>query len=169
MAYLAAAIVTVVALMGTALTLVLLPGAWIAIAVAVACQLWQPELFSWWTLLACVGVALLGEIIELAASSLGAAKAGGSKAGAIGALVGALLGAVAGTFIPPPIIGNILGAALGAGLGAVVGEVRFAKRDWRASAKVGAGAAAGRLVAVVFKTAAAGVVAGILIVAAFVP
>lgn len=169
MSYLAAAIVTLAAVLGVALSLVTLPGAWIAIATAVFCEVWQPGLFSWWTLAACVIVALIGEAIELAASALGAATAGGSRAGAIGAVAGALIGALAGTFIPPPIIGNILGAALGAGVGAIACEVSFNKTAWVSSLKVGAGAAAGRLVAVIFKAACAAVIAVTLIAAVFVP
>ena len=77
-------------------------------AAAAACQLWQPGMFSWWTIGVCTGLALLGEIIEFAAGAVGASRAGGSKTGAAGAIVGTLIGAVIGTFIPPPVIGTIL-------------------------------------------------------------
>lgn len=169
MPYLAAAIVTLAALIGIGLSIVTLPGAWLALAVATACQFWQPGLFSWWTLGACLALAIIGEIAEIAAGALGAAKAGGSKTGAVGAVLGTLVGAVVGTFVPPPIIGTILGAAIGAGLGALLAERVLKKNDLHASAKVAAGAAVGRLVAVVVKTSLCAAIAAILITAAFVP
>ncbi len=169
MAYLAASIVTLMAILGIGLCLVTLPGAWLALATAVLCNFWVPGLFTWYTLGACLVLALLGEIIELAASAMGAAKAGGSKTGAAGAVVGTLVGAVVGTFVPPPPLGTILGAAIGAGMGAMLAERFIKKRELHQSAKIAAGAAAGRLVAVVIKTSLCVIIAGVLITAAFVP
>ncbi len=166
MFYLAATIVVVVSLVGVVLTLVTLPGAWLMLATAVVCNLWQPSMFSWWTLGIGAGLALLAELGELLASAIGAKKTGGGKSGAVGSVVGALIGAIVGTpFLPP--IGTVAGAVLGAAGGALLAERGIASKSWKASAKVAGGAAAGRLVATVLKTGVAITVAGMLIVGAF--
>ncbi|MGD9690128.1 MAG: DUF456 family protein [Phycisphaerales bacterium] len=167
MSYVAIIIVLLAAILAVPLTLVALPGAWIVIATAAAVELWRPETFSWWTIVACALVALAGEIIELGAGAIGAARAGGSKTGAAWAVVGSILGAIAGIFIPPPIIGSILGAALGAGVGAMLAERVIKKRDSHDAARIGAGAAAGRLVSLIVKGAIAAGIATTLSVAVF--
>ena len=111
---------TLFSLAGIALAAVTLPGVWLALCVALLCNLWQPGMFNWWTLGICAGAGALGEIIELAASALGAKKAGGTRAGALSALGGTLIGAFAGSFFFFPI-GTVAGAVLGAGIGAMIG------------------------------------------------
>lgn len=75
-----------------------------------------------------VGLALLGEIIEMFAGAAGAAKKGGSRRGMVLAMFGAMAGSIGGTALgtPLPVFGPILGAlgggAAGAFLGAYVGE-----------------------------------------------
>jgi len=160
--------VTLFSLAGIALAAVTLPGVWLALCVALLCNLWQPGMFNWWTLGICAGAGALGEIIELAASALGAKKAGGTRAGALSALGGTLIGAFAGSFFFFPI-GTVAGAVLGAGIGAMVGEKVISKQGWHASSKIGAGAAAGRLVATIAKIAVAAGVGVTLSVAAWVP
>ncbi len=168
MFYLAASLVVLMSLVGIALTLVTLPGAWLMLATAVLCNLWQPGMFNWWTIGVGAGVAVIAEIVELAASAVGAKTTGGSRSGAVGSIVGAMIGAVVGTpFLPP--IGTVAGAVLGAAAGALIAERGIANNNWRGSAKVAGGAAAGRLVATIFKTGAAIIVAGMLIVGVFVP
>lgn len=169
MSYLASSIVLLACVLAVPLTLLTLPGAWLALAAAAGCEVWQPGLFSWWTIGICAGLALLGEGIEIAAGAVGASKAGGSKTGAVGAVVGTLVGAVLGTFVVPvPVIGTILGAAIGAGLGAMLAERVIKKKDAATSAKIAAGAAAGRLVAVVVKGTITLAIALTLGIAAFV-
>jgi hypothetical protein len=51
----------------------------------------------------------------------------------------------------------------------MLAERMIKKRDLNQSAKIAAGAAAGRLVAVVVKTGLCVIIAGVLITAAFVP
>lgn len=167
MVWLAASIVTLTAWLGVLLTAATLPGIWIALVAALLAQWWQPGMFSWWTLGACVGLAVLGEVVEFAASAAGAAKAGGSRRAAGWSVVGALVGAIVGTPIFP-IVGTVLGAAVGAGLAAALAERGVDGRSWGQSARVGGGAAAGRLVATVAKTGVAAAVAVVLSVAAFV-
>jgi uncharacterized protein len=159
--------VPILSLAGIALTGVLLPGTWLIVAVMAGVKLWQPDMVSWWTLLALVALATLGEGLEFIASALGAAKAGATKHGAIGAMVGALVGAIAGIpFIPP--FGPIVGGALGAGLGAILAERSFANKTWKESSKAGAGAAVGRLLATLAKLLIAAAMALIACLAVFV-
>lgn len=169
--YLAATIVLLVSLVGIALTLLTLPGAWLIILTAALSNWWQPggaAIFSWWTIGICAAVALLGEIIEFAAGAVGATKAGGSKTGAAGAIIGTIVGAVVGTFVPPPPLGTIIGGAVGAGLGAMLAERYIKKKDAGASARIAAGAAVGRLISTFVKVAICAGVGIALTVAAFV-
>lgn len=165
MTWLPAILVILTVPVGLALSLLTLPGVWLMLAAAVGAQLWHGELMSWWTLGACTALALLGEIIELLASSAGAKAAGGSKSGSLGALIGSIAGAILGTFFIPPI-GTIIGAIAGAGLGAMIGEKAVAKRSWSRSSGVAAGAAAGRLVSTIAKLIIAGAVGLVLVIAA---
>lgn len=167
MEILAACIVLLLGVIGVALTLLTLPGAWLTIAVAVGCNVWQPGLISWWTIGAAVALAAIGEALEFFASAAGARKFGGSRPSAVAAVVGSIVGAIVGTpFLPP--IGTVGGAVLGAGVGALIAERGLSNKGWRESAQVGTGAAAGRLAATIIKTCIAGAVAVTLVVAAFV-
>lgn len=164
MTSLAAAIVILMSGLGIALAALTLPGAWVALLAAVICKLWRPELIEWSTIGVGAGIALAGEIIEIFASAAGAARAGGSRRGAIGAVVGSLLGAIVGApFLL--LVGAIIGAVLGAGVGAVIAERGFAGRTWRDSARIGTGAAIGRFWASVVKVGLAAVIALILTIA----
>lgn len=83
---------------------------------------------GWGIVLALVILAIVGEVVESAASAWGAARAGASRRASVlavvGSLVGSIVGALAGTPVPVVgwIVGAILFAALGAMLGAVLGE-----------------------------------------------
>lgn len=167
MVYVAAAIVTATSLAGVVLTMLTLPGVWIALGAALLCTWWQPGLLSWWTLGVCAAVAVAGEVVEFVASAIGAAKAGGGNRAAVGATVGTLAGAVGGSFVLP-VIGTILGAVAGAGVGAMLAHRGVEATNWTESARVGSGAAAARLVAMLVKTAIALGVGVALSVAAFV-
>lgn len=125
-----AAIIAVAGLAGIVLTAITFPGAWIAIAVSLLVWWWQPALFEWYTFLVAVLFAALGEVVEFLAGALGAAKAGASKKGMIGATVGTIIGAIVGIpFVPP--LGAIVGSVLGAAVGAFVGEYGYASRHWK--------------------------------------
>jgi uncharacterized protein YqgC (DUF456 family) len=162
-------ITTIAALLGVLLTAVTLPGIWIMCLVALVCTVWQPALYSPWTLGAALLLAVLAEVAEGLSAAAGSAKAGGSRAGVVGSLVGSLVGLVLGTVFLPflPIIGTILGGIAGAGVGAVVAERGVAGRGWDESWKSGKGAAVGRAMSTVIKTAFAAAAAGVLIVGAF--
>jgi uncharacterized protein YqgC (DUF456 family) len=169
MTILAGVLMAGASLFGVVLTVITMPGAWLVVLVAVLMQWLFPEPpFSWWTIGACAGLAAAGEIFEFAASAMGTKRVGGGRSGAIGSVVGALAGAIAGTFvIPVPLFGSLIGAVVGAGLGALVAERGVAGRSWAHSAKVGGGAAAGRLAASVVKAGLTGAIGVVLTVAAF--
>ena len=140
----------IIATAGVMLTLLTLPGTWLIVLGAVALKLWLPGEISWLTIGLMVFVALLAEAIEIAASALGAAKAGASKRGAIASIFGAIVGAVVGSFIFP-IIGTIVGGAVGAGAAVLLAEKWLAQRTWKEAGKASGGAAVGRLVATIAK------------------
>lgn len=169
MSILAAIIVTLAALVGVVLTVVTLPGVWLAILVAVACVIWQPGIISIPMLVAAIVLALIGEIVELFWSAAGAAKQGSSKLGGLGALIGGLVGAIAATFlIPIPIIGTLVGAVLGAACGAVFAERGIHHKPWRESLRIGRGAAVGRVQATIAKSILAVMAALLLIVGVWI-
>ncbi len=162
-------VVVLSCLVGVAMTLAMLPGIWVMVGVAVACDVWRPELFSIWTLIAVVALGLLAEGLELAASAAGARKAKGSRAAAVSSILGGVIGAIAGTIlIPVPIVGTIVGGVVGAGLAAGLGERGFAMGSWGDSWRVGRGAAKGRMVSIIIKAALAIVIGVVLTVAVFV-
>lgn len=153
---------------GVALTLLSLPGIWLMLLVAILCKwLWAPEIFSWWVVGAVGVIVVTAEICEFATSAIGASKAGGSKSAAWASVFGSLVGAILGTpLIPIPVVGTIVGAVVGAGLAAVIVEFGVHRKSVKDSAKVGGGAAAGRLAAVLIKGSLAVVSASILTTAA---
>jgi uncharacterized protein len=159
------------AIAGVVLTALTLPGLWLTLIVAVGLQFifGDPALFSWWTLGVCLALAIAAEVIELVSSAAGATKSGGGRSGAWGALIGSFIGAILGTFIPIPIVGTIAGAVIGAAAGAIMGERGIAGKTWTASLKVGAGAAKGRFLATIVKTAIAALIGLILVVAVAIP
>jgi uncharacterized protein YqgC (DUF456 family) len=169
MEYVAASVMTLIALVCIGLTLLTLPGIWTMIAAALLINwLWEP-LYSPWTLAAAFALGVVAELVELLASAAGTKKAGGTKHGAIWSIVGAMIGAIAGSIlIPIPIVGTVVGGVVGAGLAAVAGEMAFGKQHWKDAARIGQGAAIGRLFSTVLKAGLAVVVALLLIIAAFI-
>ncbi len=155
------------AIAGIGMTLVTLPGIWLAIAVAAIWELLLGGLYTWETLAVAIGLGVTAELTEFAASAVGASRAGGTRRGAIGSIAGGLIGAVGGTvLIPIPVVGTLAGGAIGAGLGALVAERHGGRMTWRDSARVGTGAAVGRLIATILKTCFAIAVAVVLCVGA---
>lgn len=169
---LAAAIMLLAGIVGVVLTLATLPGVWLTLGIALLCE-WvfgEPRLFDWWTLGLCAGLGIAGEFFELISGAVGAKKAGGGKASAIGSIVGAFVGALVGSFvILIPVAGTLIGTVVGAAAGAIAGERAIAGREWSHALRVGQFAAAGRLLATVIKAALAALVGMILAVAALVP
>lgn len=158
MAFVAAGILFLTSIIGIALTLITLPGTWFILGVAVLIHwLWLPY-FNPWVLWTCAGLAVLGEVADIATSAVGSSRVGGGRSGAIGSIVGGIVGAVAGSiFIPIPVVGTILGGVLGAGLGALALERGISQKSWKQSAQIGGGAAAGKAVALIVKVALAAI------------
>lgn len=136
-----------------------LPGTWLMVLTTaiIAWLQWAPgvpaaqQAIGMWTLLALLGLATLGEVLEFIAGAAGAKKAGGSAKGAIAAIVGGVIGAIVGTFaIPIPVLGSLLGAAAGAGVGAWGIELAGGK-TMESSVRIGWGAGVGRLLGTVYK------------------
>jgi len=169
-------------LLGLVLTALRLPGTWLIVVTAGVYGWWTgwERLTPWW-LATIVGLAVLGEIIELLASVFTTRRAGASRQAGWGGLIGGIVGMILFT-IPVPIIGTIIGALLGCFAGAALAEFVFASnrtdagtpRSFSAefgesgarSVKVGFFAAAGFVLGTVAKTAIALVLTGLLLTAA---
>ena len=97
------------------MTAVRLPGTWLIVIGALG--------YGWWdhwqrvgliTVAVLVGIALVGEAVELLASVLTARKAGATRQAAWGGLVGGVLGMLFLSFlIPIPLVGTMAGALPG--------------------------------------------------------
>ncbi len=108
-----------------------LPGTWILLALALVVELSdrayaqspEPQTFGWWLLIACLALALFGELLEFLAGAAGTKVGGGSRRGMVGAIVGGILGAILLTpVIPVPLVGTLVGALIGTFCGALVAE-----------------------------------------------
>lgn len=172
MDWLYAAILLLVNGVGFFLVVLGLPGNWLMVIAAVGVS-WisrqsGPPLISNAVLWVLVGLAVLGEVVELAAGAAGSRRAGGSWRGSAGALIFGLVGGIVGTFaIPIPVIGSVLGACVGAFAGAMAGELRGG-RSVQDAAMIGRGAFTSRLVGTVLKVAIAAVILAVATVASFV-
>ncbi|MBX3442773.1 MAG: DUF456 domain-containing protein [Planctomyces sp.] len=112
-----------------------MPGTWVIVALtALACHFFPSQGMlglSWGSVGVLAGLAVLGEVLETAASAASTRKAGGSRRGAVFAMMGAIAGSLVGAFmgIPIPVVGPmiaaVVGAAAGAFGGAWIGEGRF--------------------------------------------
>ena len=106
-----------------------LPGNWLMAAATVIYAWLTPAGYAvalgWRTVVTVVVLAVLGEIIELAAGALGVARRGGSRRSAVLALAGSLVGSVLGVVIgvPIPVVGSVVAAVFFAGIGAMAGAI----------------------------------------------
>lgn len=160
MLYLWAALYIVTIFAGWAITALAMPGTWVIVG-ATAIYWWGIDAtdrmaVGTHTLIALVILAIIGEIVEFAASAAGVKRAGGSKRGAVLAIVGSLCGALLGLVVgvPIPIIGSLIGAIVFGGLGAMAGA--FIGEQWKhgqvgQSWNVGRAAFWGRLLGTVGK------------------
>lgn len=166
MGILAAAIIAIASLANIALVIVGLPGIWIAIAIALIVEWWQPGSVGWWAIGISAALAALAEIAEFFAGAAGAGAAGGSKRAAFAAIAGGIVGAILGTIFLAmiPILGTIIGSVVGAGLAAGAFDASPDENPLTLAhrVKVGKGAATGRLLATLIKATFAILVALIL-------
>ena len=139
-------------LVAMALNLVGLFGNWIILsAVALAGLAGGFTHFGGWTLPILLVLAIVAEVLEMAAAGVGAARFGGGRGAIIASLVGCLLGAAFGTTVFP-IIGTLIGACLGAFLAAFLYEYLMTDKDVAQASRVGMGAALGKVAGLFAKT-----------------
>jgi uncharacterized protein YqgC (DUF456 family) len=159
-----------------ALNLLGMPGNWLIVAATVL-YVWLSTSpggggLRWTAVAVIIGLALIGELVEFAASATGVKRAGGGRPAAVLALVGSVAGAVAGLFvgIPIPVVGSVIAALVFAGLGALGGAMLgelWTGRTWSDSFRVGHAAFWGRLFGTLAKTLIGGAMAGIAIAVVF--
>lgn len=170
MNWIAGVVLIVVSVVGTALTLMTLPGLWLIVLVGLVFWAIDPGLFSVWTVVVVVVLGVAAELIELAAGSAASTLAGGGRRAAVGAAVGGIVGAIAGTIVLSflPVIGTVIGAAAGAGIGAAVMEPTALEMTRVRRVKIGSSAAVGRVASLMVKTTLCAVMGVVITVAAFV-
>ncbi len=161
------------------LVVVQLPGTWLLLGVAAVIEyidrLYLPQddgqTFGWWVLGGCLGLAVIGEIIEFVAGAAGAKKGGSSTRGMVGALIGGIVGIFLFTplFFFIPIFGAFFGAILGTFVGAIIGELTAEQATIKGSMKPAIGATIGRVLGTMSKIGIAMAMWMALSVSAFWP
>ncbi|HEX8911475.1 MAG TPA: DUF456 domain-containing protein [Humisphaera sp.] len=156
-------------LAGLGLTVVTLPGNWLALVATVA-YAWVTgwRHVGWVWLVVLLVLATIGEIVELLAAGRAVKKVGGSRWGSFGALLGAVLGGLFLTFlVPVPVLGTIVGILVGTFLGAALGET-VARKNRAHVMVIAASATKGRLYGTLLKLVI-GIVMSLLILFAALP
>ena len=147
-------LLALLALAGVLVTALQFPGTWLIVVAAVVYDWingWSK--IGWEILAILVGLAVVGELLELATSAWAARRAGASPRAAWGAVIGGFVGMFVLT-LPLPVIGTIAGAVLGCFVGAVVAELTV-RPDIAHTTRVGVFSAAGRVLGLVGKLAIA--------------
>jgi uncharacterized protein len=130
----------------------------------------SPGALGWITVVMLLGLAVIGEILELTAGAMGVAQLGGSRRGAVMALVGSLIGGMVGLVVglPIPLIGSVVAAVLFASIGALIGAIlaeqshrRSVDESWR----IGKGAFWGRLLGTLGKTGIGAIMIVVVVIA----
>ena len=122
-----------VMLVGVCLIPLGLPGQFLtALACLVFILIAGSSVLPWWAFGVILLMAILAEVLEAIAGTLGAGTAQGSIWSCFGALAGGLAGAIAGSMVLP-IVGSVFGVLAGTFLGA------YAIEYWRTKAVDGAG------------------------------
>lgn len=112
---------------------------------------------DWTTLLIVLGLAILGEILELFTGSANASKKGASRRALALSLLLSMVGSIAGAFvIPIPVIGSAVGAITGAAIGAFGGA--WIGEAWKGTeaakrTEIGTAAMSGRMMGMLAKLA----------------
>jgi uncharacterized protein len=156
-----------VLVLGLFLNVLTLPGLWVMVAgYGVYAYLTGWDVYVGWPSLVTTAVlATVAEVVELAAGSAGARKAGASKRAMFAAVIGALIGGLFLTaLIPIPIVGTIIGVCLGAALGAGIVELMIVP-DVMRSIRVGTGAFKGRLMGILSKLVIGVIMMGVMMLA----
>lgn len=145
-----AILLLVVCMFAVAISFARLPGTWL-ILISATVYSW---LHDWatpglWALVGLGIVAVIAELLEMAASAVAVQRSGASRRAMWGALIGGMLGMFVFS-IPLPVIGTLIGGALGCFVGAVIGEMS-SRDELGHVAKVGAFAAIGQITGVLLK------------------
>jgi uncharacterized protein YqgC (DUF456 family) len=142
-------LLVVTGLIGLVLIPLGLPGLWV-ILLGIIGYGWYTDFdpFGLWFLVAEIGLAFLGELLESWIGFRFARRYGGSRRAGWGALIGGIIGAIVG--VPVLLIGSVIGGFVGAFLGATLFEYTY---QWRAggSVRAGWGAVLGRAAAAALK------------------
>lgn len=140
-------LVLTIALFSTALGF---PGNWVLVGTALVVALVTKfTAMTWGYLLLCVGLAVLGEVVESLLGAVIVARRGGGRYGIAGSIVGGLVGAIAGAGIMPPL-GSVVFAFVGAFAGAVAGEM-IKQRALEPAMRIGFWSLVGRMTAIAVK------------------
>ena len=127
MTFVWALLLVVIVVAACLLTVIGMPGNWLVVTAAAVYAFLLPHdgraAIGWPVVVALVGLAVLGEVVELVAGALGVQRVGGSRRSAVLALGGSVVGGIVGVIVgvPIPIIGSFVGAILFGGLGALTG------------------------------------------------
>lgn len=172
--FLLALMLVLALLAGWVLTVLGMPGNWLILAGAAAyAGLVGPDsrwAIGWGAVGVLLGLALVGELLEMVAGALGVARRGGSRRAAVLGLVGSLVGGFVGLFVgvPIPVVGSLVAAvvlsSLGALAGAVYGEVSSG-RTLGESWEIGRAAFWGRMLGTLAKIVVACAMVGVTLVA----
>jgi uncharacterized protein YqgC (DUF456 family) len=157
-------------------SLLTLPGNWIVVALAAGFAWLFPHDagrgISWTVVGIGLALAVVGEVIEFAASAAGAAKQGASRRSVLLSLVGAMVGSIVGLMIgtPVPVLGSfvmaLVGGAGGAFAGAYLGEMWKGRAEHERIA-AGQGAFTGKIWGTLGKLACGAVIVAMIAVDAF--
>jgi uncharacterized protein YqgC (DUF456 family) len=125
---------------------------WILVGSALVIGLIQGfDRMSWWMILLCTGLAVVGEIIEAALGAVIVAKRGGGRWGVIGSIIGGMAGVIAGAGVAPPF-GSVALGFVGVFFGAVLGEY-YRHRKVEPAMRIGFWSFVGRMAAITGKIA----------------
>lgn len=164
-------IFVVLNLVGVGMVFLQLPGTWLIVAVTglVAWWRWDHQTIGLGTMASLLALAVLGELIETGAASVGARQAGSTRLAMLAAMVGGVVGAIGGTMVIPwPVAGTIFGAVAGAGVGSIIADV-LAGRTWKRALRGGTGAAKGKLMGTMGKIVIAALMWIVATIAVFWP
>ncbi len=155
-------------LCGLVLAAFTLPGLWLMLGgAAVYAWLTDGRYLGKESLIALLLLSLLGEIVELYLGGAGAKKAGATGWGVTGGFVGGVVGGICLTgLIPIPVLGTIIGICLGCFIGAFVAEMATGQQLSQ-SARIGFGAATGKLTGIAGKVVIGLVMLALTFVSAF--
>ena len=112
---------------------------------------------DWTTLLVVIGLAIVGEVLEIFTGAATAQKKGASRRALVLSLALSMIGSIAGSFVIPvpvvgPAVGAIAGAAFGAFGGAWLGEA-WKGTEVAARTEIGTAAMSGRMIGLLAKLA----------------